>query len=109
MPSATMAAFINIARGQVIDEDALVAALCEGRLGGAGTRCVPRRADPRRALGEHPNVVCRLMLPGVTTEAMRGLRDTRFGPQYGARGAWSSVRCFYDENSAKAHRSGEIR
>jgi hydroxypyruvate reductase len=67
---------INIARGQVIDEDALIAALRDGRLGGAGLDvfCV-EPASPARWQSV-PNVVLSPHVAGVTVEAMARLRDT---------------------------------
>ena len=56
---------INIARGQVIDEDALYAALRDGRLGGAAldvwwqypTAAEPNRRGSRHPFHELPNVI----------------------------------------------------
>jgi phosphoglycerate dehydrogenase-like enzyme len=48
---------INISRGQVIDEDALYAALRDRRLGGAALDVwwqYPSPADPRRRGSRHP-------------------------------------------------------
>ena len=39
---------VNVARGSVVDQPALIAALAERRLGGAGTRCFRRRAPRSR-------------------------------------------------------------
>lgn len=67
---------INIARGQVIDEDALVAALREGRLGGAGLDVFREEPAPPERWANIPNVVLSPHVAGVTTEAMARLRDT---------------------------------
>lgn len=56
---------INIARGQVVDEDALYEALCDGRLGGAAidvwwqypTADNPQRRGSRHPFHELPNVI----------------------------------------------------
>jgi hydroxypyruvate reductase len=67
---------INIARGQVVDEDALIAALRDGRLGGAGLDVFREEpAAPARWAGV-PNVVLSPHVAGVTVEAMARLRDT---------------------------------
>jgi lactate dehydrogenase-like 2-hydroxyacid dehydrogenase len=67
---------INVARGRVIDEDALIAALREGRLAGAGLDVF--RDEPATAgrWANVPNVVLSPHVAGVTVEAMARLRDT---------------------------------
>ena len=67
---------INIARGQVIDEDALIAALRDGRLGGAGLDVFREEPAPPGRWANVPNVVLSPHVAGVTTVAMARLRDT---------------------------------
>jgi hydroxypyruvate reductase len=67
---------INIARGQVIDEDALIAALRDGRLGGAGLDVFREEPAPPGRWANVPNVVLSPHVAGVTTQAMARLRDT---------------------------------
>lgn len=58
------AVVINVSRGDVIDEDALIAALSEGRLRGAGLDVFPREPlEPESALWTLPNT---LLLPHVS-------------------------------------------
>ena len=67
---------VNVARGSVVDEDALVAALREGRLGGSGLDVYAHEPDVPAALRALDNVV---LLPHVgsgteeTRAAMRAL------------------------------------
>jgi hydroxypyruvate reductase len=67
---------INIARGQVIDEDALIAALRDGRLGGAGLDVFREEPAPPGRWANVPNVVLSPHVAGVTAGALARLRDT---------------------------------
>jgi hydroxypyruvate reductase len=67
---------INVARGQVIDEDALIAALRDGRLGGAGLDVFCEEPAPPARWANVPNVLLSPHVAGVTVEAMARLRDT---------------------------------
>jgi hydroxypyruvate reductase len=67
---------INVARGRVIDEDALIAALRDGRLGGAGLDVFCEEPAPPGRWADVPNVVLSPHVAGVTVEAMVRLRDT---------------------------------
>ena len=61
---------INVARGSVVDEPALIEALTEGRLGGAGLDVYAQEPNVPQALVDLPNVV---LLPhiGSATEETR--------------------------------------
>jgi hydroxypyruvate reductase len=67
---------INIARGRVIDEDALIAALQEGRLGAAGLDVFRDEPTPPGRWAHVPNVVLSPHIAGVTTQTLARLRDT---------------------------------
>lgn len=67
---------VNTARGRVIDEEALVAALREGRLGGAALDVMEREPiDPDSALLGLPNVIVTPHVAGYSAEGSRRLRE----------------------------------
>jgi D-3-phosphoglycerate dehydrogenase len=64
------ALIINTARGKLIDEDALIAALSTGRLAGAGLDTFAMEPpDPRNPLFALPNVICTPHIAAATTDA----------------------------------------
>jgi D-3-phosphoglycerate dehydrogenase len=74
------AILINVSRGAIVDEPALVHALTEGRLGGAGLDVYKEeplnRVDhPLRTLFEMDNVILTPHLTFFTYEAMQRLED----------------------------------
>jgi len=66
---------INVARGSVVDEPALVAALQEGRLGGAGLDVFADEPRVPTALCELPNVVLLPHIGSATHETRRAMED----------------------------------
>ena len=66
---------INVGRGSVVDEDALIAALQDGRLGKAGLDVFANEPNVPQALIEHPNAT---LLPHVgsgTVETRQAMGD----------------------------------
>ena len=66
------ALFVNVARGGLVDEAALLAALDSGQVGGAGLDVHAREpADPHSALLRHPAVVATPHVGGLTETMFR--------------------------------------
>jgi lactate dehydrogenase-like 2-hydroxyacid dehydrogenase len=70
---------INVARGSVVDEPALVAALvaalADGRLGGAGLDVFAHEPDVPKALWDMDNVVLQPHHASATVETRRAMAD----------------------------------
>lgn len=62
------ASIINTARGELIDQEALIAALEEGRLAGAGLDVYPNEPHVDRRLIDHPNVMTLPHIGSATAE-----------------------------------------
>ena len=60
---------INTARGGIIDEEALLAALDRGKVAGVGLDVYENEPTPREALLKHPNVSCSPHIGASTLEA----------------------------------------
>ncbi len=69
------ALFINTARGDVVDEGALLAALEEGTLGGAGLDVFSREPEVPPDLAAHPKIVCLPHLGSATTHTRRSMAE----------------------------------
>ncbi|SMH36173.1 2-hydroxyacid dehydrogenase [Azospirillum agricola] len=59
---------VNVSRGSVVDEDALLAALAEGSLAGAGLDVCRNEPNPRPELVGHPDIVLLPHVGSATTE-----------------------------------------
>ena len=66
---------VNVARGQLVDEDALIAALGDGRLGGAALDVFESEPTPAARWAEVPNVVLTPHMGGATHEAVERMTD----------------------------------
>jgi len=65
--------FVNTARGDLVDEAALVEALDQGRLGGAGLDVFSREPQVPRELVAHPKVVALPHIGSATTHTRRAM------------------------------------
>jgi hydroxypyruvate reductase len=70
---------VNVARGSLVDEPALVAALREGRLGGAGLDVFAHEPEVPRALWAMENVVIEPHQASATLETRRAMADLVLG------------------------------
>ena len=66
---------INVARGSVVDEQAMVAALADGRLGGAGLDVFDQEPHVPDALKSMPNVVLAPHIGSATVETRQAMGD----------------------------------
>ncbi len=64
---------VNVARGQLVDEDALIAALAAGTLGAAALDVFAEEPSPARRWADVPNTVLTPHTAGATREAVRGM------------------------------------
>lgn len=69
------ALFINTARGDLVDESALLASLDSGRLGGAGLDVFSREPEVPRELVEHPKVVALPHVGSATTRTRKAMAE----------------------------------
>lgn len=64
---------VNVARGQLVDEEALIAALREGRLGAAALDVFEQEPTPAARWADVPNTVLTPHTAGATNEAVQGM------------------------------------
>ena len=69
------ALFINTARGDLVDEPALLAALEEGRVGGAGLDVFSREPEVPAELADHPRVCSLPHIGSATTHTRRQMAE----------------------------------
>jgi len=69
------AIFINTARGDLVDEAALLEALNQGGLGGAGLDVFSREPQVPRALVDHPKIVTLPHIGSATTQTRRAMAE----------------------------------
>ena len=64
---------VNVSRGQVVDEDAAIALLRSGRLGGAALDVFVEEPTPADRWADVPNTVLTPHTGGATNEAVQGM------------------------------------
>lgn len=67
---------VNVARGSVVDEDALIAALKAGRLGAAGLDVFEQEPTPASRWADVPNVTLTPHLAGATRNSVMAMAQT---------------------------------
>jgi hydroxypyruvate reductase len=70
---------VNVARGSVVDEVALIAALQSGELGGAGLDVFEAEPNVPQALREMPHVVLSPHIGSATVQTRQAMADLAFG------------------------------
>lgn len=66
---------VNVARGQVVDEDALIAALRDGRLGAAALDVYAQEPTPAERWADVPNTILTPHTGGATDAAVRRMKE----------------------------------
>ncbi len=66
---------VNVARGGVVDEDALIAALCTHRIAGAALDVFAQEPTQPKKWADVPNALLSPHIAGVTIEAMNAVYD----------------------------------
>jgi hydroxypyruvate reductase len=66
---------VNVARGQVVDEDALIAALRDGRLGAAALDVYVQEPTPADRWADVPNTILTPHTGGATDAAVQRMKD----------------------------------
>lgn len=66
---------VNVARGQVVDEDALIAALRDGRVGGAALDVFAQEPTPADRWADVPNTVLTPHTGGATDAAVERMKE----------------------------------
>jgi lactate dehydrogenase-like 2-hydroxyacid dehydrogenase len=85
---------VNVSRGQVVDEDALIAALKDGRLGAAALDVFEQEPTPVERWADVPNTVLTPHTGGATTESvqrMLALLMENLGAYFSGRGVRTPV------------------
>ncbi len=70
---------VNVARGSVVDENALIQALADGTIGGAGLDVFEAEPSVPQALRDMPHVVLSPHIGSATTQTRQAMADLAFG------------------------------